>query len=395
MLVVAMIPRTKHVRALGTLLDEFPVTAILGARQVGKTTLARQVAGQFDGPTHWFDLERPPDRQRLSDPFLALEALGGLVVIDEVQRQPDLFSVLRGLVDRNRDGEGRRFLVLGSASPDLVKGSSESLAGRIAYHAVAGLSLEEVGPDQHDRLWLRGGLPLSFLARSDDASMRWRKQYIRTFLERDIPQLGIGIPALALRRFWTMLCHYHGQVLNLSELGRAFGIAHTTVRNYIDILDATFVVRQLPAWFENLSKRQVKAPKVYIADSGILHTLLNISTMDDLLGHPKVGASWEGFALRQVLWHSNADPEEAYFWATHSGAELDLLIARGLDKRGYEFKRTSTPKRTRSMSSALESLALKQLDVIYPGRDDFPLAERIRARSIYSLGASAPDPQPD
>ena len=260
---------------------------------------------------------------------------------------------------------------------------------RIAYHPVSGFSLAEVGTEHHDQLWLRGGLPRSFLAKTDAASLRWRKHYIRTFLERDVPQLGIGIPSLTLRRFWTMLCHHHGQVLNLSELGRAFGIAHTTVRNYIDILESTYVVRQLPAWFENLGKRQVKAPKVYIADTGILHALLNIAGLEQLLAHPKVGASWEGFAMSQVLWHRQAEPEEAYFWGTHSGAELDLLIVRGLDKEGYEFKRTSTPKRTRSMLSAVESLGLTHVDVVYPGGNSYPVAERVLARSIYSYAAEA------
>ena len=380
-----MIPRTRHLQSLHTLLDEFPVTALLGARQVGKTTLARQAMARFDGPTHWFDLERPPDLERLSDPLLTLESLEGLVVIDEVQRAPGLFSVLRGLVDQDRDR--RRYLVLGSASPDLLKGSSESLAGRIAYQAVAGFSLEEVGADSHDRLWLRGGFPLSFLAKSDEASLRWRKQYIRTFLERDVPQLGIGIPAVTLRRFWTMLCHHHGQVLNQSELGRAFGVAHTTIRSYVDILESTYVIRQLPAWFENLSKRQVKAPKVYIADTGILHALLNISSLEELLSHPSVGASWEGFAMDAVLWAKEAEAEDAYFWATHSGAELDLLIVKGLAKEGFEFKRTSTPKRTRSMTSALESLDLPRVDVVYPGRGCYPLAEGIMATSIFSLSS--------
>ena len=378
-----MIPRKKHIATVSTLLGEFPVTAIVGARQVGKTTLARQVSEAVGEPVQWFDLESPPDRERMSDPLLALENAEGIVVIDEVQRHPELFPVLRTLVDR--EGARCKFLLLGSASPEVVRGSSESLAGRIAYHTLGGLSLEEVGGEHHDRLWLRGGFPRSFLATSDEASMRWRKQYIRTFLERDVPQLGIGIPALTLRRFWTMLCHNHGQVLNQSELGRAFGVSHTTVRNYIDILESTFVMRQLPAWFENLRKRQVKAPKVYIADSGVLHALLNIGRMDELLSHPTVGASWEGFAMGEVLWHSDAEPEEAYFWGTHSGAELDLLIVQGLDKRGYEFKRTSTPKRTRSMSSALESLGLQKLEVIYPGKDDYPLGEGLYARSIYSL----------
>ncbi|MCB9779655.1 MAG: ATP-binding protein [Alphaproteobacteria bacterium] len=377
-----MIPRPHHLATVGTLLTEFPVTALVGARQVGKTTLARQLVDQHAGATHWFDLQRPPDLQRLDDPFLTLEPLRGLVVIDEIQRAPGLFSVLRALVDAG--GDRCRFLVLGSASPGLVRGSSESLAGRIATHTVGGLGLDEVGAEHQDRLWLRGGFPRSFLAPSDAASMRWRKQYVRTFLERDVPQLGIGIPAVTLRRFWTMLCHHHGQVLNLSELGRAFGVAHSTVRSYIDILDATFVVRQLPAWFENLSKRQVKAPKVYLTDTGVLHALLNVETLDELLGHPKVGASWEGFAMDQVLRHCGAEPEEAYFWGTHAGAELDLLVVQGLERQGYEFKRTSTPKRTRSMLSAMESLALDRLRVIHPGRDRYPLGQGIEAVPLVS-----------
>ena len=318
-----IVARPRHEAAVKRLLEEFPVTAILGPRQVGKTTLARMIGESSTREVHWFDLEAPRDLRRLDDPMIGLEELRGLVVIDEVQRAPQLFPVLRVLADRV--ASPCRFLVLGSASPDLLRQSSESLAGRIAYHEVTGFNLDEVGVDNAHRLWLRGGFPDSYLARSDNASMRWRQQFIRTYLERDLPALGIRVPSTTLRRFWTMVAHYHGQTWNSSELGRAFGVSHTTIRNYVDTLTSTYMVRQLPAWYENLSKRQVKAPKVYVRDCGILHALLGLTTFVDLQGHPKVGASWEGLALDEVVAALNAQPEDCYFWATHSGAELDLL----------------------------------------------------------------------
>lgn len=372
-----MVDRKAHRDRLQALLVRHRVVAILGARQVGKTTLARDLIRRSRGATTVFDLEDPTDLARLSDPMLALKNLRGLVVLDEVQRRADLFSVLRVLVDR--PGRPTRFLVLGSASPELLQQTSQSLAGRIAHYELGGLSLDEVGPTKWARLWLRGGFPRSFLAPSERASAGWRRSFVRTFLERDLPQLGVTIPSGTLRRFWSMLAHYHGQTWNSSEFARSFGVADTTVRRYLDLLVSTFVVRSLPPWSESLGKRQVKSPKVYLADSGLLHTLLGLEIRRDLEGHPKVGASWEGFALSAVVQRLQARPEECYFWATHAGAELDLLVVRGGRRWGFEFKRTAAPQVTRSMHSALEDLKLDRLDVIHAGDASFPLRKRIRA----------------
>lgn len=378
-----MIERLKELYALTKLLKQFPVVAILGARQVGKTTLAHAAARKGKGPVMFFDLEDPDDLARLNEPMLALKSLRGMIVIDEVQRRPELFPILRVLADRPR--KPARFLLLGSASPELLRQSSESLAGRIVYHELDGFSLDEVGSAQYERLWLRGGFPRSFLARSATDSSQWRQEFIRTFLERDLPALGITIGAVTLRRFWTMVAHYHGQVWNASEFGRSFGVSDTTVRHYLDILTAALVVRQLQPWFENLSKRQVKAPKIYVRDSGLLHSLLNLSTMTDLQSHPKLGASWEGYALEQVIHQVGARPEECYFWATHSGAELDLLIVRGRQRRGYEIKRTTSPHMTPSMRSAMTDLKLTSLDVIHAGELTFPMGEKVRAVAMARL----------
>lgn len=378
-----MIRRERHMAQVEALLSQHPVVAILGARQVGKTTLARAVAERAGGPVARFDLEDPEDLARLEDPKLALGRLEGLVVIDEIQRKPDLFPVLRVLVDRL--GAKTRFLVLGSASPDLLRQSSETLAGRIAFHELTGFTLDEVGPDTCDRLWIRGGFPRSFLAATEEESARWRREFVRTFLERDIPQLGIRIPAPTLRRFWTMLAHYHGQVWNGAEFARSFGMANSTVRRYLDLLTGALVIRQLQPWHENIKKRQVKAPKVYVVDSGLVHTLLRLETREDVEGHPKVGASWEGFALTQVVARLGAEPEACYFWATHAGAELDLLVVHGRRRFGFEFKRTTSPRVTRSMRAALDSLRLDRLDVVHAGDHTFPLAEGMRAVSIRRI----------
>ncbi|MDP2957816.1 MAG: ATP-binding protein [Longimicrobiales bacterium] len=369
--------RPYHVGQITALLRQFPVVAVLGARQVGKTTLARLVAQRRRGHTAVFDLESTQDLARLADPLAALRAERGLVVIDEVQRLPGLFPTLRVLVDE--PGSARRFLVLGSAAPELLRQGSETLAGRIAYHQLDGFRLDEVGVARRSRLWLRGGFPKSFLARSDADSHRWREEFIRTFLERDIPQFGLRIPEPALRRFWTMIAHYHAQTWNGSELARAFGVAQTSVRRYLDVLTETFMVRQLAPWHANLSKRQVRSPKVYLCDTGLLHSLLGVNTARDLEGHPKVGASWEGFALGVVLDHLGARPGEAYFWATHAGAELDLLVVRGRTRLGFEFKRTTAPTVTPSMRAALADLELQRLDVVHGGTATFPLGDRIRA----------------
>ena len=378
-----MIERHRHLRVIGQLLSRHPVVAILGARQVGKTTLARALIARRPGPSTIFDLEDPTDVARLGDPMLAFERLRGLVVLDEIQRRPEIFPILRVLVDRPQ--AGLRFLVLGSASPALLRQSSESLAGRIAYYELPGLSVDEVGAAQLSTLWLRGGFPRSFLARSGTASMEWRRDFIQTFLERDLPQLGVTIPAATLRRFWLMLAHYHGQVWNASEFGRAFGVSDTTVRRYLDVLTSTFVVRQLAPWSENLGKRQVKAPKIYLSDSGLLHALLGLGTHRDLEGHPKVGASWEGFMLGVVVQHLSARPEHCYFWATHAGAELDLLVVEGRRRLGFEVKHTTAPTLTRSMRSALTDLRLTRLEVIHAGRETFPLAPRVRAVAAFSV----------
>lgn len=372
-----MIERPRQLASLEQHMERSPIVAILGARQVGKTTLARNIAERHDAPVTSFDLERPRDLARLEDPELALEGLEGLVILDEIQRRPDLFPVLRVLVDRPE--KPIRFLVLGSASPDLLRQSSETLAGRIAYHPLGGLSLDEVGIKKLHQLWLRGGFPRSFLAKSENQSFSWRRDFVQSFLERDLPQLGIQVPASALRRFWTMLAHYHGQTWNGSELGRALGVSHNTVRRYLDILESTFVVRVVKPWFENLKKRQVKAPKVYLSDSGLLHMLLGIRSTEQLLGHPKVGASWEGLMLGTVIELLGLRPEECYFWATHRGAELDLFVPLGGRRYGFEFKRTSAPRLTPSMRSALEDLSLDRLFVVHPGAEVFPLAENVQA----------------
>lgn len=375
-----MIKRDKELETISKLLQRHPVVGIVGARQVGKTTLARMVIARKKGPYAYFDLENPEDLARLADPMLALKGLKGLVVIDEIQQHPDLFTVLRVLVDRPKSNT--RFLVLGSASPDLLRQSSETLAGRIIYHELGGFTLGEVGIHNQKRLWLRGGFPRSYLARSHIESDEWRRGFIRTFLERDLPQLGITIRSTTLRRFWMMLAHYHGQIFNTSEFSRSFGVADTTVRNYLDLMSSALVIRQLLPWRENIAKRQVKAPKIYIADSGILHALLNIKTIMDLEGHPKVGASWEGFLLSQVVRHLGVSAEDCFFWATHGGAELDLLIVRGQKRLGFEFKRTSAPKITTSMRSALADLKLHSLDIIHAGDCTFQLDKRVRAVSF-------------
>lgn len=378
-----MIARTRHLKILSGLLERHPVVAIVGARQVGKTTMARQLVARRPGEATIFDLENPDHLARLAEPMLALADLEGLVVIDEIQLRPELFPLLRVLVDR--EAAPARFLVLGSASPDLLRQSSESLAGRIIYHQLEGFALDEVGNERYRRLWLRGGFPRAYLAESAAASAEWRRGFVKTFLERDMPQLGIRIPPETLRRFWTMLAHLHGQTWNGSELARAMGVGHATVRRYLDLLTSALVVRQLPPFFSNIGKRLVRSPKVYIADSGILHTLLGLETRDDLELHPKVGASWEGFALAEVTTHLGARSEECFFWGTHGGAELDLVVQRGRRRIGFEFKRTTAPRTTRSMHHALEDLELDRIDVVHAGSDTFPLGERFRALALARL----------
>ncbi len=378
-----MIARQRELNKLTALLKRHRVVRIIGARQVGKTTLARSILKRTPGVANYFDLENPEDLARLADPMLALKGLKGLVVIDEIQRLPELFPVLRVLVDSPR--ASARFLVLGSASPELLRQSSESLAGRIVYHELKGFSLDEVGIENYRRLWLRGGFPRSYLASSNTGSDEWRRGFIRTFLERDLPQLGITIRSTTLHRFWSMLAHYHGQVWNASEFGRSFGAADTTVRNYLDLLSSALVARQLLPWHENISKRQVKAPKIYIADSGLLHALLGIKNRDDLERHPKIGSSWEGFVIEQLVSRQGFAREECFFWATHAGAELDLLVVRGRKKMGYEVKLTSSPRVTPSMRHALKDLKLQRLYVVHAGEETFQLEKKIYALALPGL----------
>lgn len=378
-----MIHRPAYLERIRQSFRVHSVTALLGPRQCGKTTLARFLASQE--PTTYFDLEDPSDRIRLANPMGTLEPLKGLVVIDELQRQPALFEILRVLVDR--PGLEVRFLVLGSASSSLVKGVTETLAGRVGFVDMGGFALGEVGGEELSRLWVRGGFPRSFLAEDDEGSLQWRGGFVRTFLERDIPQLGITIPSETLRRFWTMTAHYHGQSWNASELARSLGATENTTRRYLDILSGAYMLRVLPPWFENLGKRQVKAPKIYLRDSGIFHSLLQIDNLHDLLAHPKLGASWEGFALEQLL--TLVDTRDAYFWATHAGAELDLLIFHRGKRHGFEFKFTDAPAPTRSMHVAIEDLKLDHLWVIYPGAKSWSAGEKISVRPLKELQSAA------
>jgi predicted AAA+ superfamily ATPase len=375
-----MIFRSEEMVHLLGLLARFPVVGIIGARQVGKTTLSHLMADQIKDPVSFFDLENPEDLARLEDPMLALKGLEGIVVLDEIQRIPNLFKILRVLADR--PGPPCRFLVLGSASPGLLRQSAQSLAGRIAYYHLGGLTVRDVGIGESIKLWRRGGMPRSFLAENDGASHEWRKQFIRTFIERDLPQLGVTLGATTLRRFWTMIAHYHGQVWNASEFARSFGLSDTAIRRYLDIFSSSLVVRLLLPWHENVKKRQVKSPKLYIRDSGILHSLLNLPSQESLESHPKVGASWEGYVTDQIVRHIGADEEECFFWSTHAGAELDLLVVRGSEKRGYEIKRTTSPKQTASMRSSIDTLRLSSLDIIHAGDHTFALSDRVRAVSF-------------
>jgi hypothetical protein len=381
-----VISRSAQLAVLRGELRRAPVVALLGARQVGKSTLARDLCANWTGPSSYFDLENARDLRRLEDPLLALESLRGLVVLDEVQHRPQLFTSLRVLADRSP--VRARFLVLGSASPALLRQSAESLAGRILYHALPGLILSEVGGQSLEKLWLRGGFPRSFTARREADSVEWRQAFARTFLERDLPQLGVRVAARTLERFWLMLAHVHGGVLSWSELGRSLGASDMTVRHYADLLTQTFMVRLLQPWHENLSKRQVKSPKVYLRDSGILHSLLDIRDVHSLRGHPKAGASWEGFCLEQVARHLGADERECFFWATHQGAELDLLVVRGSSRLGFEFKLNSAPALTASMRVALQDLRLDRLDVVHPGPETFAIAPKVRALALADLARS-------
>jgi len=379
-----MIQRNSYTTSIQIALDRSRVVALVGPRQSGKTTLARQ----FVPPDslNYFDLEDLTSLSRLEEPMTALRTLRGLVVIDEIQRRPDLFPILRVLSDR--DPLPAKFLILGSASPHLLRASSESLAGRVETIPINGFSLAELGTQSLSRHWLRGGFPLSFLAGSETDSLAWRKNFIQTFLERDLHQWGIRIPATTLLRFWTMLAHYHGQIWNNAEPARSLGVSEPTVRSYLDILENVFMLRVLQPWHANLSKRQVKAPKIYFRDTGLLHYLLGIRSELDLQNHPKSGASWEGYAVEEVL--KATLPDEAYFWATHSGAELDLLLIKDGQRIGVECKRVDAPRLTASMRSSLQDLELDRLFVVYPGTLAYPITEKITALPITHLAASQP-----
>ena len=368
-----MISRNDILKQIRVALKRSRVVALLGPRQCGKTTLAREVVPHDS--LNYFDLENPRHIERLNEPMLALEDLRGVVVIDEIQRRPDLFPVLRVLADRTP--LRARFLILGSASPALLKQSSESLAGRMERILLSGFSLAEVGPSAQMRHWLRGGFPLSFLARNEEASDHWRREFVQTFLERDVPQFGFSVPAMTLHRFWSMAAHYHGQIWNSAEPARSLGIGETTVRRYLDLLTDLFMVRQLPAWHANLKKRQVKSPKMYFRDTGLLHQLLGIHNEGELLRHPKCGASWEGYVVEEVV-HS-VRPDEAYFWATHQGAEIDLILVKRGKLFGVECKRVDAPAMTPSLRIALEDLALERIAVVYPGPQRYALSDHVEA----------------
>jgi predicted AAA+ superfamily ATPase len=368
-----MLARKRYEQQILDRLEDNPVVALLGPRQCGKTTLAH-VVGDSRGAT-FFDLEDGRTAERFESPMLVLESLKGLVVIDELQLKPEVLSALRVLTDRP-DSEAR-FLLLGSAAPRLVKGVSESLAGRVSFVDLSGFDLSEAGAEAVRKLWMRGGLPRSFLAKSDAASYAWREDFVRTFLTRDVPQLGITIPGEALRRFWTMVAHYHGQVWNAAEFARSLGASEPTARRYLDILSGAYVVRQLQPWFENIRKRQVKSPKIYVRDSGVLHALLTLEDEAAVRDHPKVGGSWEGFVIEQLL--AEIGGGEVYFWATHGGAELDLLVIRNGKRYGFEVKYADVPKVTKSLRIACSDLGLERAYVVYPGRERYPLDGEIEA----------------
>ncbi len=374
-----MILRNSLLLKLSDALSFWRGVVLLGPRQVGKTTLARQFLSPDS--SNYFDLENPRSRTRLLDPIQALENLQGLVVIDEVQLAPDLFPVLRVLMDRSN--AAGQYLLLGSAAPALLRQSNESLLGRVRTIEVTGFNIDDVAPTERNKLWLRGGYPLSFTAPSDAKSMAWRDSAVQSYLYTDLPQLGLNIDATAMLRFWKMLAHYHGQLWNAAEPARSLGVSETTVRRYLDQLTQTFMVRQLQPWHTNLGKRQVKSPKIYFRDTGLLHNLMGINQLEQLRTHPACGASWEGFALEQVI--RLAQPDEAYFWATHAGAELDLLLLKGNQRVGVEFKHSSNPKVTQSMRIAANDLKLDRLYVVYPGDYRYILGEGIEAVPLDAL----------
>lgn len=377
------IVRHKELQILKGRLDTNPIVAILGPRQCGKTTLANQFSGQnIYKEVHSFDCEDPRDLARLDNPLLSLELLKGLIIIDEIQRNPELFPILRVLVDKFPD---KKFLVLGSASRDLVKQSSESLAGRISFLELSGFALHDISSGEYNELWIRGNFPRAFLAKNQEIAAQWREDFIQTFLERDIPNLGIQIPAITLRRFWAMLAHYHGQIFNAAEIGKSLNFSDKTVKRYLDILSGTYLIRQLQPWYYNTKKRLIKRPKIYFRDSGLFHSFLSIENKEHLLLHPKLGASWEGFALEQIIIHLNLQERDVFFWGVHTGAELDLLFQLKGKLWGVEFKYSDTPKITPSMKSALTELNLSHLWIVYPGTESYLLDHNITAVGLYNI----------
>jgi len=368
-------------KKISTAVRRSRIVSLLGPRQCGKTTLAKAFVKDYSKDTTYYDLENTEDLALLKNPQTVLGSHKGLVIIDEIQRKPDLFSTLRVLADRKP--LPAKFLILGSASPELIRKSSESLAGRIEFIEMNGFTLSEVGLKKRDTLWLRGGMPDSYLARSLEDSQVWRENFIRTFIERDIPQMGFQFPSATIRRFWQMVAHVHGLTWNGSQIGSSLGVSHTTVRRYLDLLTGAFIIRQLQPWYVNLGKRLVKSPKIYFRDSGLLHQFLKINTQRDLLAHPKLGFSWESFALEQVL--SRLGEQDSYFWATHAGAELDLLLLRKGKKWGFEFKFTEAPEMTKSMQIALKDLKLQKLWIVYPGSKNIALDKRIELVGLSQL----------
>ena len=374
-----MIARPDILARIRASLARAPVAVLTGPRQCGKTTLARELLSEDSA--NYFDLEDPVSLARLDEPNTALGPLQGLVVVDEVQRRPDLFPVLRVLADRRK--QPARFLILGSASGDLMRQGSESLAGRLERIEIGGFTLPELGPESADKLWRRGGFPLAYLARTEQDSLAWRKQFIQSLLERDLPQWGVRVPAMALLRFWMMVAHYHGQIWNAAEPARALGVNPSTGRRYLDLLTDALMIRQLQPWHANLGKRQVKSPKVYLRDSGVLHQLLGLGTEKAILTHPKIGASWEGFIIEQIL---AAEPhDEAWYWATHQGAEIDLILRRGARLLGVECKRADAPRLTPSIRIAIDDLDLERVAIVYPGAKRFALADRVEAVPLDAL----------
>jgi uncharacterized protein len=377
-----VIHRSHQIAELRKMIEFSPVVAILGPRQCGKTTLAKMITAD-----HYFDLENPRDLARLENPQTALEGLKGLVVIDEIQLRPDLFPLLRYLVDQSSETQ---YLILGSASRDLIRQGNETLAGRILFLHLQGFTIDEVGVDLWKSLWWRGGFPRAFLAPSDEMANKWLEDYISTFLERDIPQFGIRVAPAVLRRFWIMLSHYHGNIVNFSELGRSLQVADTTIRHYVDILESSFMVRVLRPWFTNTSKRLVKRPKIYLNDSGLFHRLQGIEQRDFLESHPKLGASWEGYALNQLIQISEISEDRFFFWATQAGAEVDLFWQINGKNYAAEFKYSDAPRRTKSITAAMEELELEHLWIVYPGIKSYPIDAKISVTSIRDIAGIFP-----